>query len=99
MTKIGLVAVFETSMISREGLAEEHDRASDRDDEDVDVLVGEDRVEDLAATRIRDRRAQSWDGRGGRRNQSVVQRLLRRLGQTAAETRSAMCAPVPPEIA
>jgi hypothetical protein len=28
-----------------------------------------------------------------------VQRLLRRLGQTAAETRSAMCAPVPPEIA
>ncbi len=70
--------------VARQRIAEHRDRARDRDDEDVDVLVGEDRVDDLPAAPIGDRRSTAVDRirhaqiRG---NQTVVQRRLRRLGE------------------
>ena len=61
-TKIGLSVVFATSMRSRvNGFAERDDRAGDRDDDDVDLRVGDDRVEDLAAAGVGDRRAAAVD--------------------------------------
>ena len=70
--------------VARERFAERHDRARDRDHEDVDVLVGEDHVEDLAAPRVGDRRTAAVDGirhAQVRGNEPVVQLPLRLLGE------------------
>ncbi len=61
--------------VARERVAEDRHRAGDRDDEDVDVLVGEEHVEDLATARVGDRRTTTVDGVGDTQipgNESVV---------------------------
>ena len=108
-TKIGLSVVFATSMRSRvNGSLNVDDRAGDRHDDDVDLRVGDDRVEDLAAARVGDRRPAAVDRVAHpqvRGDEPVVQdasgspwRAAGGAGPAAASM-SAMCAPVPPEIA
>ncbi len=85
ITKIGLSVVFEASITSRvSGSLNIATAPVIGHDHDVDVLVGEDRVDDDAPAFVGDRRAAAVDRVGDaqvRGDQPVVQGLLRRLGE------------------